>query len=200
MTTPEVPSSIYTALLLRAIRFAADKHRDQRRKDAGASPYINHPICVAEVLARVGGVTDPVTLIAGILHDTVEDTQTTFGELDREFGPEVRSVVAEVTDDKTLAKEKRKRLQVERAAEASHRAKEVKLADKICNVLDISSNPPATWTYARRIEYLDWSIRVVAGLRGTNAGLEQHFDEVVEGARAALHHQSRSDSSHPAGQ
>src|SRR4051812_9768931 len=101
--------------LLHALHFAADKHRDQRRKDVGASPYINHPIEVAELLARVGDITDRVTLQAAILHDTIEDTNTTPEELDAAFGPDVRRVVEEVTDDKNLKKEERKRLQIEHA-------------------------------------------------------------------------------------
>jgi guanosine-3',5'-bis(diphosphate) 3'-pyrophosphohydrolase len=174
------------ALLLRAICFAADKHRDQRRKDPGASPYINHPLAVAEVLARIGGINDPVTLIAAILHDTVEDTKTTFIELEESFGPEVRAVVAEVTDDKKLPKEERKRLQIEHAASASARAKAVKLGDKICNVVDVTNSPPSDWSDARRREYLDWSTRVVEGCRGTNAALERHFDELVATGHKAV--------------
>src|ERR1039458_5811510 len=69
-----------------ALAFAAEKHRHQRRKDAAASPYINHPIAVATALAVEGGVTDDVILLAACLHDTVEDTETTFEELEETFG------------------------------------------------------------------------------------------------------------------
>jgi GTP diphosphokinase / guanosine-3',5'-bis(diphosphate) 3'-diphosphatase len=174
------------ALMLRAICFAADKHRDQRRKDADGSPYINHPLAVAEVLARIGGIDDPVTLLAAVLHDTVEDTKTSFTELEELFGPEVRAVVAEVSDDKKLPKEERKRLQIEHAAGASGRAKAVKLADKICNVIDVTNSPPSDWPDTRRREYLDWSTRVVEGCRGTNAALERYFDERVAAAQKAI--------------
>lgn len=167
-------------LLLRAARFAADKHRDQRRKGRRASPYINHPLEVADLLARVGGVDDPVTLVAGVLHDTVEDTRTTFEEIEANFGPEVRGVVAELTDDKSLPKAVRKRLQVEHAPHASRRAKLVKLGDKICNVLDVTNDPPADWATERRREYLEWAREVVEGLRGANAALERCFDAVWE--------------------
>ena len=126
------------ARLLKAISFAADKHRHQRRKDAEASPYINHPIAVATVLAAEGDVSDEVTLIAAALHDTVEDTQTTFGELEEHFGSEVASLVRELTDDKSLEKAERKRLQIEHARNSSIRAKQLKIADKICNVRDIT--------------------------------------------------------------
>ena len=166
------------ALLLRAARFAAEKHRDQRRKGRRASPYINHPLEVADVLARVGGVDDVVTLVAAVLHDTVEDTRTTPEEIEADFGPEVRAVVAEVTDDKSLPKAVRKQLQVEHAPHASRRAKLVKLGDKICNVRDVTNDPPPDWSTARRREYLEWAKRVVDGLRGTNEGLERCFDEV----------------------
>lgn len=173
-------------LLLRALHFAADRHRDQRRKDPGASPYINHPIAVAEVLARVGGVQDVHVLSAAVLHDTVEDTQTTLADIEREFGADVRALVAEVTDDKSLDKEVRKRLQIEHTPHTSVGAKLVKLGDKICNVIDVTDNPVADWSKERRVEYLDWAEQVVAGCRGTNAALERRFDEVVERGRGVV--------------
>jgi GTP diphosphokinase / guanosine-3',5'-bis(diphosphate) 3'-diphosphatase len=163
-------------LVLRAAAFAARKHRDQRRKDPQASPYINHPIALAELLSTVGGVEDPKILAAALLHDTVEDTQTTTRELEREFGREIASIVAEVTDDKRLPKQRRKELQVEHAAHLSRSAKLVKLADKICNVRDVRLNPPKDWPRQRRREYLDWAKRVVDEMRGTNSQLERRFD------------------------
>jgi guanosine-3',5'-bis(diphosphate) 3'-pyrophosphohydrolase len=172
--------------MLKAVHFAADKHRDQRRKDADASPYINHPIEVAELLARIGGVTDIVTLQAAILHDTLEDTETTREELDAAFGAEVRYVVEEVTDDKTLEKVDRKRLQIEHAPYVSAAAKLVKLADKIANVRAVTETPPAKWSMQRRREYLDWSEQVVAGLRGCNPELEKLYDTVLAEGRRAL--------------
>jgi (p)ppGpp synthase/HD superfamily hydrolase len=175
-----------TAFLLRALHFAADKHRFQRRKDPAASPYINHPIAVAELLARVGGVTDSVALVAAILHDTVEDTETTPDELEQHFGREVRLVVEEVTDDKTLPSRDRKRLQIEHAVHASSRAKLVKLGDKIANVLDVTHHAPAEWSRERRLEYLAWAEQVVAGCRGANAALEACFDDVVGKGRDAI--------------
>ena len=123
-------------LVLKALEFAAHKHRDQRRKDPAASPYINHPIALANVLVNEGGVTDVEVLAAALLHDTVEDTATTPEELEEQFGARIARIVAEVTDDKALPKAERKRLQVVHAAELSREAKLVKLADKICNLRD----------------------------------------------------------------
>jgi guanosine-3',5'-bis(diphosphate) 3'-pyrophosphohydrolase len=150
--------------LLSAIAFAADRHRNQRRKDVEASPYINHPIALAHLLATTGGISDIATLQAAILHDTIEDTETTYEELVEKFGREVASVVAEVTDDKALPKLRRKELQVEHAPHKSHAAALVKLADKTCNLRDIASTPPADWSVERRQEYFDWAKRVVDGL------------------------------------
>ena len=164
------------ALLLKALAFAAHKHRHQRRKDAEASPYINHPIALADVLVNEGGVTDVEVLCAALLHDTVEDTATTHEELANAFGSRVARIVAEVTDDQDLAKEERKRLQIEHAARLSAEAKLVKLADKICNVRDVANHPPAHWDLARRREYFDWARRVVDGLRGVHPRLEAAFD------------------------
>jgi GTP diphosphokinase / guanosine-3',5'-bis(diphosphate) 3'-diphosphatase len=174
------------AQLLKAIAFASDKHRHQRRKDAEASPYINHPIAVATVLAAEGDVSDEVTLIAAALHDTVEDTQTTFGELEERFGPEVTGLVRELTDDKSLEKTERKLLQIEHAQKSSSRAKQLKIADKICNVRDITDTPPADWSLRRRREYLTWSERVVAGCRGVNAKLDHAFDQAISRAKTVL--------------
>jgi len=154
------------ALFLKALAFAAHKHRDQRRKDAQASPYINHPIALANVLVNEGGVADVEVLCAALLHDTVEDTATTHEELLDAFGSRIARTVAEVTDDKRLPKAERKQAQVEHAAHLSEEAKLVKLADKICNLRDVAVQPPAQWDLARRREYFDWAKRVVDGLRG----------------------------------
>ena len=163
-------------LLLRALAFAAHKHRDQRRKDPEASPYINHPIALADVLVNEGGVTDMEVLCAALLHDTLEDTATTEQELAVAFGARIAGIVAEVTDDKKLPKAERKRLQIERAAALSPQAKLVKLADKICNLRDVAERPPEGWDLARRREYFEWAKRVVDGLRGTHPKLEAAFD------------------------
>lgn len=171
MTSPDA-----TSLILRAAEFAAHKHRDQRRKDADASPYINHPISLANVLRNEGGITDPVILMAALLHDTLEDTETTWEELRGQFGDEVADVVAEVTDTKWLSKQARKRLQIAKASHSSARARAVKIADKICNVRDMLGSPPAGWPLARIQEYFDWAKAVVDEVRGTHDELEQRFD------------------------
>jgi guanosine-3',5'-bis(diphosphate) 3'-pyrophosphohydrolase len=172
--------------LFGALRFAAHKHSRQRRKDSDATPYINHPIAVAEVLVRVAGVTDLTTLQAAILHDTLEDTQTTLRELAEHFGQEVRSLVQELTDDRSLPKEERKRLQIEHAPHLSVAAKRIKLADKICNLGDITPTQPADWPMQRKQDYLDWAERVVAGCRGCSVELERHFDAVLKERRQTL--------------
>ena len=164
------------ALLFRALAFAAHKHRDQRRKDAEASPYINHPIALAEVLAGEGGITDAQVLAAALLHDTVEDTDTRHEELVNSFGKEIADIVAEVTDNQALVKAERKHLQIERASGLSPGAKLVKLADKICNLRDVAERPPAKWDLGRRREYFDWAKQVIDRLRGAHAGLEALFD------------------------
>jgi guanosine-3',5'-bis(diphosphate) 3'-pyrophosphohydrolase len=184
-------------VLLRTLHFAADKHRDQRRKGEEASPYVNHLIEVVELLAREGNVTDLITLQAAILHDTLEDTQTTAEELEAIFGSEVRQVVEEVTDDKRLPKAERKRLQIEHAPRLSARAKVIKLADKISNILGVMQTPPAGWSLERRREYLDWSDRVVAGCRGDNDALEKLYDETVAKGRRVLEALERQRNESP---
>lgn len=168
-----------TGLLLKAIAFSADKHRAQRRKGPGDIPYINHPLQVAQTLWEIGGVRDAATLLAAVLHDTLEDTQTTPAELRDLFGEEVLSIVEEVTDDKALPKETRKLLQIEHSSKISSKAKLVKLADKICNLADIITNPPENWPVERRQAYVTWTEQVVAGLRGVNPALEQAYAVIL---------------------
>ena len=174
------------AKLIKAAKFAAEKHIDQKRKGDSAAPYINHPLGVANLLANEGKVEDVEVLIAAILHDTVEDTDTTKEEITELFGEKVCSYVMEVTDDKSLSKDERKRKQVEHAPQLSGGAKLIKLGDKISNITDIMNDPPAGWSKQRRIEYIEWGRDVVAGLRGTNTALEKHFDELVEKALAKI--------------
>ena len=163
-------------MLARALSFAAHKHRDQRRKDVEASPYINHPIALFDHLVNVGGVTDIEILCAALLHDTIEDTETTEQELTERFGERVSGIVAEVTDDRSLPKHERKRRQVEHAPHLSTRARAVKLADKTCNLRDVAGSPPRGWSYQRRRDYFDWAKRVIDGLRGDWPKLEAAFD------------------------
>jgi GTP diphosphokinase / guanosine-3',5'-bis(diphosphate) 3'-diphosphatase len=163
-------------LLLEALAFAAHKHRKQRRRDRAASPYINHPIALANVLVKEGRIRKIETLCAALLHDTVEDTRTSPKELRRLFGPRIARIVAEVTDNKTLRKRKRKLLQIEHAAALSREAKLVKLADKICNLRDIVVQPPVGWSKKRQREYFDWAKQVIDRLRGIHPRLERAFD------------------------
>jgi GTP diphosphokinase / guanosine-3',5'-bis(diphosphate) 3'-diphosphatase len=173
------PANLVSGAFIRAVAFAAEKHRNQRRKDADASPYINHPIALANVLANEGGVVDATVLCAAVLHDTVEDTETTADELRQIFGDKVTAIVLDVTDDKSLAKEVRKEEQVRHAPHISTEAKLVKLADKICNLRDILASPPADWSAERKRTYFEWAARVVAGLRGIHPGLEAVFDGLL---------------------
>lgn len=176
--------------ILTAVRFAAERHTDQRRKGERAEPYINHPLKVAEVLRSVGAVDDVDTIIAALLHDTIEDTGTTPSELEELFGARVRAIVEEVTDDKSLPKAQRKELQVEHASHLSRAAKQVKLADKTANIEDVAFAPAPDWPLERRSEYLRWAEAVVAGLRGCNGKLEAHFDEVLRKAKRRLEEES----------
>jgi len=165
-------------VVLKAVEFAAHKHRNQRRKDAGCSPYINHPIALAQILRVEGGVDDPTVIAAALLHDTVEDTDTSYQELCGQFGPKVADIVAEVTDTKWLQKGSRKRLQISKASKSTAGARLVKLADKIANLRDIITSPPADWSLARKREYFDWAKQVVDQVRGTNLELERRFDSL----------------------
>lgn len=173
-------------LILNAVYFAAERHRDQRRKGSDAQPYINHPLDVARMLADIGGIKDPEILAAALLHDTIEDTETTADELRELFGDAITEMVLEVTDDMGLPKAVRKQKQIDRAPHLSPGAKAIKLADKISNITEVIDRPPAEWSDERRREYVEWAEHVVAGLRGVNEPLEKHFDETILRARATL--------------
>ena len=167
-------------IVLAALEFAAHKHRDQRRKNIEASPYINHPIALATILWNEGRVENPEVIAAALLHDTIEDTDTPPEEIRERFGAKIAAIVAEVTDDKSLEKAARKQAQVDHAPKLSREAKLVKLADKICNLRDMAASPPATWPLSRQREYFDWAKTVVDALRGAHPRLEKLFDEVYK--------------------
>jgi (p)ppGpp synthase/HD superfamily hydrolase len=177
-TTRPIPTPDLT-LVLSAADFAAVRHRDQRRKGSDREPYVNHLIEVAHHLSKSADGHDPVLLAAGFLHDTVEDTDTTLGELDALFGPDIAHVVAEVTDDKTLRKDERKRLQVATITTKSRRAQLLSIADKTANLRSLVRDAPTDWTRGRIVEYGAWAERVVGQIRGQDA----YLDGVV---RAAL--------------
>lgn len=173
-------------LVARAADFAARVHVGQRRKGEAREPYLNHLAEVAALLAEATGGQDATLIAAGWLHDTLEDTETEREDLEALFGPGVTAIVAEVTDDKSLLKAERKRLQIETAPHKSAQARLLKIADKTSNLRALASSPPSGWDLQRRTAYLHWAEAVVAGCRGLNAELEQGFDDALVQARAAV--------------
>lgn len=170
-------------LLARAADYAARQHVAQRRKGDAAEPYVNHLTEVAALLAEATGGADVVLLMGGLLHDTLEDTDATYEDLVQRFGPEVAALVAEVTDDKSLPKGERKRLQIEKTASKSRRARLVKLADKTSNLRSLMRSPPTGWGEERLREYVVWAEAVVRSCRGLDAALEAGFDAALDDAR-----------------
>lgn len=166
-------------LIIQAAHFSADKHRDQRRKGSRNTPYINHPLEVAERLSRIGGIEDATVLVAAILHDTIEDTETTEAEIARLFGPDVARLVAELTVEKEPYWQVRKRMEIDHAPHLSPGAKLIKLSDKTSNIADTISNPPGEWTLQRRRDYLEFARLVADGCRGVNEALDTEFDRVA---------------------
>ena len=174
-------------LILKAAHFAAHKHRNQRRKDEEKTPYINHPISVAKIISEIGNIEDPEVLAAALLHDTIEDTETTVDELIDNFGERVCSLVQEVTDDKNLPKMERKQRQIEHAKEISEGAALIKLGDKISNVTDITDTPPTDWDSNRRLEYFEWAEKVINNCPKVNTSLEKYFKYSIQQGREKLH-------------
>ena len=169
--------------LAQAADYAARQHIAQRRKGEAAEPYINHLTEVTSLLAEATDGDDVVLLMGGLLHDTLEDTASTYEDLVQRFGPEVAALVAEVTDDKSLRKEERKRLQVEKTPSKSRRAKLLKIADKTSNLRGLVHSPPAGWTQERLRDYVVWAGQVVQSCRGLSAKLEARFDAAYDTAR-----------------
>lgn len=176
---------------LKALKFAAEKHAGQRRKSKNAAPYINHPIEVAEHLATVGDISDEDILIAALLHDTVEDTDATYAEIQSQFGSHVADLVMECTDDKKLDKAERKRLQIVNAPHKTDGAKCIKIADKTSNLYAILQDPPKDWSLERQREYFQWAEAVVEGLLGVNKKLDEAVNAVLAKGKINL---SQSDS------
>lgn len=181
-------------IVLRAADFAAARHRDQRRKDLKESPYINHPVAVARLICEVGGVQDAEVLAAALLHDTLEDTETSASEIEASFGRRVHDLVLEVTDDTRQSSASRKRMQIEHAPGLSPGATVIKLADKTSNVSDIMASPPRGWSIERRRDYLDWAEAVVRACPRVNAPLETLFWRTLERCRAALEDEPHLDA------
>jgi guanosine-3',5'-bis(diphosphate) 3'-pyrophosphohydrolase len=180
------PTNDAVILIARAAHFAARVHVGQRRKGEAREPYINHLAEVAALLAEATHGQDAALIAAGWLHDTLEDTDTEREELEALFGPGVAAIVAEVTDDKSLVKAERKRLQIDTAPHKSEQARLLKIADKTSNLRALISSPPSGWDLQRRTAYVHWAEAVVAGCRGLNAELEHGFDAALVQARAAV--------------
>lgn len=165
-------------VIFKAIQFACEKHRDQKRKDKFGTPYIIHPIRVASNVITIGKITDYVIVCAAILHDTIEDTDTTYEELVEVFGTEIADVVRECTDDKTMDKQERKIRQVINATKKSPKARIVKLCDKLDNLTDIRTNPPQGWSESRINQYLSWARQVTDQICDCNLNLKNALEKV----------------------
>ena len=166
-------------LITRVVHFAAVHHKDQQRKGIDRDPYMNHLAEVAAFVATADAAPNAEVIAAAYLHDTVEDTVVTHADLVDGFGARVAGLVAEVTDDKSLPKAERKRLQIEHAAALSPEARLIKIADKISNVRSLVYSPPHDWAYERLVDYVAWARQVVERMRGTDAKLEATFDRVA---------------------
>ena len=171
--------------VLKAAERAAHWHAAQRRKGVAQEPYVNHLLEVARLVAEATNGSDPDLVAAALLHDAVEDQEVSRAAIAQEFGEDVAALVMEVTDDKTLPKQQRKRLQVEHAADKSPRAALLKLADKTSNLLAMAVSPPADWTIERRLDYVRWGREVVAGLKVDNPWLQERFADAADAAERA---------------
>jgi len=190
MALPAAPCDCATELqsirvIVRAAQFAAERHAFQKRKGAAAEPYINHLLEVADLVSSALDRPDPNLVVAALLHDAIEDVGVTRADIESRFGRDVADLVFEVTDDKTLPKAERKRLQVANAPYKSARAQVIKLADKISNLRALLASPPPDWTLQRRREYAEWARQVVNALSRPNPMLKAEFDAAYEQLKSA---------------
>ncbi len=172
--------------IMQAADTAARWHVQQRRKGQAAEPYINHLLEVACLVTTATEGREPDVVIAALLHDAVEDQGIAIELIASAYGRKVADIVTEMTDDKSLPKAERKRLQVETAAHKSHEARLIKLADKTSNVRVIADSPPPDWSFERRLDYVRWAGEVVARIRGTSPWLEQRFDAASQQASITM--------------
>src|SRR6476646_10349067 len=171
--------------LTTALAFAAEAHRNQRRKGATQEPYINHLIEVVDLVASVEG-GDMDVLIAALLHDVLEDTRTGYDDLAAAFGERVARIVQENSDDMTLPKPERRRLRLAGISKKSREARLVKFADIISNLRAIAVSPPAGWSNGRRLGYLNSCRNLVDAGRGSNAEVERIFDDAARAAERTI--------------
>ncbi|HEC60508.1 hypothetical protein LCGC14_0950780 [marine sediment metagenome] len=142
-----------TSQLIEAFLFAAQAHKEQRRKGNGGAPYINHLIEVVSLLSSTAKVDDTDILIAAALHDILEDTPITVTEITKRYGSNVLSYVQAVSDDKALTLIERRAKQLKSMNESSDPIKYIKLADHCSNIASL----PPTWDKQRLKEYIGWS-------------------------------------------
>lgn len=178
------PETLEEYLLL-AVNYAAEKHQNQRRKNSEKTPYINHPLRVAQYIAE-GGENEIEIWIAAILHDTVEDTDATLEEIEKLFSSRISKLVAEVTDNKSLPKVEREKLQVSHAAEISKEAKLIKMADKLHNLTSFLYVPPAGWSAKEIQGYFVWSKAVMDNCKNVNEYLENKLNYLFNEGKFSL--------------
>lgn len=166
--------------IYKAVEYGAECHKQQKRKDRLKTPYIIHPIGVANYIIEIGKCYDRDVIIAALLHDVVEDTEATLEDVEKNFGKAVMEYVSEVTDDKSLPKEERKLLQLVNAPHKSEGAAHIKLADKIYNTRDLLFEPIPDWSPERVKEYFSWSKSVVERLPDVNPPLKELFMSINE--------------------
>jgi hypothetical protein len=172
--------------LTTALAFAADAHRNQRRKGAAQEPYINHLIEVMDLVARSGHGHDIDVLVAAVLHDCVEDTATSYDDLAARFGERVATIVRENSDDMTLPKSERRRARIAAMPHKSPAARAVKIADVISNLRAIAISPPAGWTAERKLGYLEACRQLIDAGRGADPALEAAFDTTAADVEQAV--------------
>jgi hypothetical protein len=172
--------------LTKALLFAAEAHRNQRRKGAAQEPYLNHLVEVLDLVVQATGDTDMDMVVAALLHDVVEDTPTTYEHVARTFGERVAEIVRENSDDMSLPKAERRRARIRGMVCKSREARIIKMADVISNLRAVAVSPPAGWSPERKLGYLEGCRQLVDAARGTEASIERIFDQTAADVERAI--------------
>ncbi len=162
-----------------ALIFGAEKHKAQVRSNLKKTPYIIHPIEVADFVMRIGKVYDKNVLSAALLHDVMDETGTTYEEIENRYGKIVSQYVQEMTVKKELTLKEQKKYQIIQAFHQTPSVAVIKLSDKLSNLKTLAQTPPASWSRDRIDQYFQWAQSVIENLPEANSFLKQAVKDVI---------------------
>jgi len=165
--------------VLGAAIFATEKHKSQVRSNEKKTPYIIHPIEVADLVMKIGHVYDKDVLITALLHDVMDDTQTTYEQITSLYGTKVSSYLEEMTSKQGLSLKEQKKQQIMQAFRQNPSVAIIKLSDKLSNLKTLATSPPPSWSRDRIDQYFQWAQTVIENLPESNQLLKKAVKNVI---------------------